>query len=360
MLGERLIQAAAKKPSGGGGGGGPDYYVACSGSASPYVRAVAFNTNTGFGTTFSIPTLSATTNGIAFEPGAQAIGLTEGGSGSATVQAWQWSSSGFGTKYTNASSQNVWGPQDMKWSPSGDYVLVSGIFYDCCAVWGWSNSTGFGTKYALYATNTFKVYRGISWHPNENYIAVSLSTAPYVEVYPWSSSGWGSKVADPTTAASGSAYVALFSPDGNSIAVSTEVSPYIDAYYWTGSGFGSKYANPATAPSGNQSRGLAFAPDSSALACTSTTGPLIHAYPFTTGASGGFGSKFADPSTALPGGTSFDCAFTDNGAAIMIAHNTATKFQAYEWSSSGFGSKYANPGTTSTLDSPLRLAMVSA
>jgi hypothetical protein len=74
--------------------------------------------------------------------------------------------------------------------------------------------------------------------------------------------------------------------------VGGSVSPYIDAYPWTGSGFGTKYADPSSLP-GSAVVGVAFSPDSKYLAFAETSSPFIGAYEW----DGGFGTRFSDPAT---------------------------------------------------------------
>lgn len=75
--------------------------------------------------------------------------------------------------------------------------------------------------------------------------------------YPWSSSGFGTKYANPTTLPTGTGFGVAFSPDGSAIAIAHTASPFVSAYPWSGSGFGTKYANPTTLPTG-AGYGVAF------------------------------------------------------------------------------------------------------
>lgn len=76
------------------------------------------------------------------------------------------------------------------------------------------------------------------------YIAVGCNGPPYVLVYGWSASGFGTKFSDPATQPSSLGYGVSFSSDGGHIAVASAGSPYILVYPWSGSGFGTKLANP--------------------------------------------------------------------------------------------------------------------
>ena len=95
--------------------------------------------------------------------------------------------------------------------------------------------------------------------PYSGDIAVAHIGSPYLSVYPWSSSGFGTKYADPATPPTGQGTGVAFSPDGADIAVAHSVSPFINVYPWSSSGFGTKYADPSTSiPS--TCKGVAFLP----------------------------------------------------------------------------------------------------
>lgn len=69
---------------------------------------------------------------------------------------------------------------------------------------------------------------------------------------------FGSKFGNPATNITGGAATGIaWTSDGATIAASYGTSPYINAYPWSSSGFGAKYANPATLPAG-QGASVAF------------------------------------------------------------------------------------------------------
>jgi len=91
----------------------------------------------------------------------------------------------------------------------------------------------------------------------EESIALAHSTTPYISVYPWSVSGFGTKYANPATLPTGNGNDINFNQDGTALAIAHDTSPFISVYPWSVSGFGTKYANPATLPTGNGS-GVSF------------------------------------------------------------------------------------------------------
>jgi hypothetical protein len=88
-------------------------------------------------------------------------------------------------------------------------------------------------------------------------MAVSHATSPFITAYPWSSSGFGTKFANPATLPPGVGNGVAFTASGDAMAVSHAFSPIITAYPWSSSGFGTKFANPATLPAG-AGNGVAF------------------------------------------------------------------------------------------------------
>ncbi len=71
-----------------------------------------------------------------------------------------------------------------------------------------------------------------------------------------------------------------------------------------------------------------------------STSPYVTVYPWSDIT--GFGAKYANPGTALPGVVN-DISFHPSGRAIALAHNASPFFSVYAFSASGFGSKYADP-----------------
>ena len=207
-------------------------------------------------------------------------------------------------------------------------------------------STGFGTKYADPATLPTGTGNGVAFSPAGNAIAVAHTTSPYVSAYPWNiSTGFGTKYATPATVPTGDGNGVAFSPAGNAIAVAHATTPFITAYPWNVStGFGTKYTNPATLPA-STGNSVAFSPASDAIAVAHNTTPFISAYPWNSGT--GFGTKYTNPAT-LPASSGLGVAFSPAGNAIAVAHLSSPRITAYPWSASGFGTKYTDAATLPT------------
>ena len=83
------------------------------------------------------------------------------------------------------------------------------------------------------------------------FLAQASNISPYINVYNWSSSGFGTKFSDPGTLPTGIGYGVAFSPAGTEIAVAHQTTPFISAYTRSYYGYGSKFSNPGSLPSGD-------------------------------------------------------------------------------------------------------------
>jgi hypothetical protein len=312
--------------------------VAVGHATSPFITAYNW-TSSGFGTKYTNPaTLPAgTTRGVAFSPSGNAVAAAH--DNSPAITAYPWSISGFGTKFTNPVTVPTGSGFSTAFAPNGNTVAVGHDITPFVSAYPWSIS-GFGTKFTNPATLPTGTGNGVAFTPASDAIAVAHATTPFVSAYPWSGGGFGTKFTDPATLPASTGNGVAFSPSGGAIAVAHTTTPFITAYPWSGSGFGTKYANPATLPAGN-GRGVAFNPSGDAIAVIHDTTPFVSIYSWS---GSGFGTKFSDPAT-LPIGNGFGGAFSTYGDAVAVAHTTTPFVTVYPWSSSGFGTKYANPTT---------------
>lgn len=257
----------------------------------------------GFGTKFSDASSSPSAGyGVAFRPGTNAV--VRSVSVSPFIEGFPWSGSGFGTKYANPASLPPAAGQQVAFTSSGNDVALAHNTSPRISAWSWSS--GFGTRYANPATVPTSDGRGVSFHPSDNAIAVSNTALPWIQAYPWSGSGFGTKYADPATGLGETvaAYATAYSRDGNYIGISAHSSPYIHVYNWS-SGFGSKFSNPASLPTG-AGLDIDWTPTSDAVVIGHATSPFVSGYPFS---GSGFGTKYANPST-LPNGQSNGVSFS--------------------------------------------------
>lgn len=268
------------------------------------------------------------------------------------IIAYRWTTTGFGTQYSNPATLPASRGYGVRFSPDGTQVAVA-LSTTGLIAYPWSNSTGFGAKYSDPSGNPenpgdLNSGNDLSWSPEGNAIAIAYSTTPYVVAYRWSNStGFGTQYSDPTSLPPSFCYGVAFSPDGNSIAVAHDTSPFISAYAWSSStGFGAKYSNPSTLP-GGQGQGVAFSPSSNAIAwCGGTDGSTSTVYAYAWNSGTGFGAKYSDPGTLPPFVNSRRVAFHPSGNSIAVTVYATSGAYVYAWSAaSGFGSKYSDPSS---------------
>lgn len=169
-------------------------------------------------------------------------------------------------------------------------------------------------------------------------IALGHNSSPYISIYPWSGSSFGTKVSDPATLPSSGGRGVAFTAAADAIAVAHSNSPRISVYPWSGTSFGTKFSDPGTAPDGNGTS-VTFTSNDDAIAIGHFTSPYIAAYPWS---GSGFGSKFSNPGT-LPVGYVLSCRFVASDAIVMTGNAGTIGFP---WSGSGFGTKFTNPTGT--------------
>jgi len=126
---------------------------------------------------------------------------------------------------------------------------------------GQSNRPQFYQSRGIWTLTDVELSRRIGqWPLAIGNISVAIgqtSVSPRVSIYPWSSGGFGTKYANPSTLPAGSADGIAFSPSGSDVGLSVNSTPFVSIYPWSSGGFGTLYANPATLPTGG-GNGIAF------------------------------------------------------------------------------------------------------
>jgi hypothetical protein len=126
------------------------------------------------------------------------------------------------------------------------------------------------------------------------------------------------------------------------ILVATDGSTSTETFKWVGDNAGTNYAEPTLDSSAYS---VAVAHDMSAVVFGIAGTPRVNAFPFTY--SGGYGTKFSDPST-LPAGDTRAVHFTTDSSYVALGHQNSPYISVYPWSGSGFGTKISNPATLPT------------
>ena len=182
--------------------------------------------------------------------------------------------------------------------------------------------------------------------PNQA-IAAGSKLSPYVHAWAWdSSTGFGSKFSDPATLPSGRSYGCKFSPDGKYVGFANINSPYIFVYPWTNSGFGTKFANPSLPPA--EARGIGWSRNSNVVIAGHAGAGTnsLSAYPVSAS---GFGTEYADASGQ--GGTGHGTGFTTNDADVVASFSDGTPYlAAWPWTP-GFGTIYTAPSPAPSVTS---------
>jgi len=261
---------------------------------------------------------------------------------------YKWSASGFGTKYANPVIDAV-GVLQCKFSPDGKALAILTDTFPYIGAYAFDAVTGLGARYADPATSPPVAAGGdgcVTFSPAGDAIFFSQGGTPFIAAYAWNSTtGFGSKYANPITALGSRATGIRVSPDGTAIAMACSSSPRVAAYQWNSiTGFGTKFANPVDDnTSGPQNNTTAFSPAGDALVVGGQSGAFADAWKFNSAT--GFGTKYANPSVAL-NTRPYNITFSLSGNAIIFGGGSAGNpyIAAYQWTSAtGFGTRYANP-----------------
>jgi hypothetical protein len=180
------------------------------------------------------------------------------------------------------------------------------------------------------------------------------NASPWIIAYPWSSSGFGTKYANPSTPLTAQADGVDFSPSGAVIAIGADAFPWLSVYEWNSStGFGLKYANPATTPS-TTCLSPKFNPNGNVIAVgTGNPGPasntpILIAYAWSDAT--GFGTRYTGFLDSA-GRLATNVAWSTDGGYVGVSSDTAAPyFSVFPWTGSGFGSQIT-PSTSAPAQS---------
>jgi hypothetical protein len=298
--------------------------------------------------TFTIPSNAS----VAIDIGAIVLFVNEKGAGALTVgintdilQSLEGETgSAFIAEAGVITALKITSTKWMWWSQSKtnsfpQWVAVAHTTSPFITAYPWS-SGGFGAKLANPSTLPVTEGYGVAFSPSGSEIAVAAAGSPFIFAYPWSEAGFGAKFANPSTLPAGSVFGVAFSPAGTELVAGHSSSPFISAYPWSASGFGTKLSDPGTLGT-DRNRSITFSPAGTEIICGQDATPYVLAYPWSAS---GFGTKFTNPAT-LPAGVGYGAAVSPAGTEVVIAHATTPFVTAYPWSASGFGAKLSDPST---------------
>ena len=210
-----------------------------------------------------IPSVSAAT-----QPGGQfiALGMATSG-GVVSVSFYNWSTSGWGTKLSDAAGLPASTTVDsMKWSPDNKYIswCTSGTIY--IAPW---TSSGIGT-----ISSVSQSQNDLAWHPSGSYISNANATTDGMGTYPISGSTIGTKITAPATMSGGTQNAVAVKNDGTYIGTVGNSTPYLHAWPFSGGAYGTKAAAPSPAPTTTVCNDLAWSKDDGAFVWNQSPGGL--------------------------------------------------------------------------------------
>ena len=318
-------------------------YIVVSDSFIQFLTAHEWDDNTGVGTKYSalFPLPTHTANDVVVTPSGDAvIAALDGGD---YLVAYAFSKAGWGAQYSNPGTLPTGQGRKVALSKTGDTVIIGTGTSPYLAAYPWNSATGFGAKYSDPATLPPYNIDGVAFHPSGEAVAVCYALfSPYVSVYEWSGAGFGNIYNNPGTAPSSAVTAVTFSPDGNVIAMTSSSSPFVHAYAWTlpwpSGGFGSKYSNPSSFPSG-AGVDLTFSPTGNRLLVMSGSSPYNRNYNWSNASGfGGDVSSVTFPDSAPVSGNNL--AF--NVTATAVGAITGSFFYARRWDGSTFGTAYTN------------------
>jgi len=233
-------------------------------SDATLVAAYPWNDSTGFGTKLTDPSLSfALPTFCRFNSGGDVIGFSQNSSSNTNyANFFPISTSGFGTVFSNPATAIGTSIASFRFTSSDNAVVFglgpsSGDITNYLQAYAWSGS-GFGSKYTVptYTGAGIERLTDLVFSPDGTKLifctsdrtpGASMSNLGFVS---WdSSTGLGSTITYPSTRVTALFQSVEISPDGDSILLANNASPRIVAYRWSSSGFGSTYSNPATLPS---------------------------------------------------------------------------------------------------------------
>lgn len=239
------------------------------------------------------------------------------------------------------------------------YVAVASNTSPFVEVYSFGPS-GFGSKFANPASlpsasvGSNATTKGLVFSPKGDYLIVGIAntTDPRYALYPFSSSGFGTRIATQSLGVADRAYA--WRPDQSGIALTLRSGALMSMRSFT-TDIGAAYTSQPAPLNGSQDgRSVAVHPANNAVAATWATSPYVGAAVLT---SNGYGAAYSAPATGV-GATSWpwDVEFSPSGNSIVITTDASPWVAGYAWTSgSGFGSKFSNPSSALSR-SPLALS----
>lgn len=188
-------------------------------------------------------------------------------------------------------------------SKAGTAIFLFGSYSGAAyaiRAWRWTDAAGFGTMYAAPSVSLTNSVVHMFVHPDNNAVGWTSSGGQSPTILRWDEvTGFGPQFASPSGRQI-SAAQSSFSPDGLAVVTSGQLSPYFTAFAWSSSGFGTKYANPSYTPPPDPGTSsvyfgrFAFSPSGGTIVAGQSGGTVGFAAMRWSSISG-FGVKLSDP-----------------------------------------------------------------
>lgn len=312
-------------------------------NASPYWQIQNWynGTTIGFNGKYADPASNITyyLTGSSFSRAKGYVGAAYGSS--PYISVWTFNDAvGFGTKYGNPSTLPTGSSNDIQLDIDNGYVFVAHDTSPYMTAYPFTTSAGFGPKIA--DPSTLPTGNGKNIQYSNETLFLGINSSPFINAYTFNGT-FGTKYSNPATLPTYGGYSLAIHPSGSAAGTGGISGLYL--YAWDKySGFGTKYAQPSTNP---YAYTVKFSSTGNTVAmANNSSSPYIHAYPFTV--AGGFGTKYSNPATVPPSSNQYynNLAFSYGAAAVAVGTNTTPYINAYAFSEgTGFGSKYADPTT---------------
>jgi len=226
-------------------------------------------------------------------------------------------------------------------STSSPYILL----------YPWVRGTGIGTKFSdpsVAAVAPTSSRQSSKFSTSSNYFIASGSSSPYMQVYPVTRTGFGTKVSNPSTLLTTSAIAVNFTPSNNDVVANKNSVP--SAWSWTNSGFGTKYTDSSTVMTyANTYSGTVNSVGDDVFQGGSQSTNLMNAWAFISGT--GWGSQYSSPSY-LSSGVNYQGYSTNPTGNLLMVAGVTPRVQLISWTTgTGFGTQIA---TSNAIDESYR------
>lgn len=314
--------------------------ITASGSSSP-ITVTGLTANTAYTFTITATNVNGTSTASAASNSITALPLKYFIKLGNTLEAFRWTdASGFGTKYSDAVGASSTGTYQGSLNIGlSNYIVWSAAVAPYIDVWPWSDS-GFGTRYANAASMPTNFVNGAAFRAGTELFA-SQYQSPFQHGWAWSSSGYGTKFTSPAQS---------WNPPSGAVMRSTtdyitSASSSIIAYNVSSSGFGTRYV-ATTMQSPNA---VAVNSNNTVVAVAGSSTPGLKIVPYT---GTGFGTPYTDPASTIEFGAGpYDVAFRGStDIATVLSSYTAGKsnFYVYNISGTSVGTLYSSPANTNS------------